>query len=260
MRLHVGLPKMFWAEAVNTAGHLINRGSSTPLKFKLPEEVWSGKKVNLYYLKVFGCVSYVHVDHTAKTKLDAKTKKCFFIGYGGSELDYCFWDDQNWKIIRSKDVIFNEDVLYKDRGIGSEAKKPEVIPLKDLPEVKGENLVTEDQENIALEENQTTSAFALRRSSRTIRPPHRYSPALHYILLIDRGEPESYDEVLQDKELVKWELAMKDEIDSLMSNQMWPLVELPKGKKALHNKWVYRIKEECDGNKRYKARLVVKGF
>ena len=35
---------------------------------------------------------------------------------------------------------------------------------------------------------------------------------------------------------------------------------MPVGKKALHNKWVYRIKNEHDGNKRYKARLVVKGF
>ena len=31
-------------------------------------------------------------------------------------------------------------------------------------------------------------------------------------------------------------------------------------KKALHNKWVYRIKNEYDGSKCYKARLVVKGF
>ncbi|RVX19637.1 Retrovirus-related Pol polyprotein from transposon TNT 1-94 [Vitis vinifera] len=38
------------------------------------------------------------------------------------------------------------------------------------------------------------------------------------------------------------------------------LTELPIGKKALHNKWVYRIKNEYDGSKRYKARLVVKGF
>ena len=35
---------------------------------------------------------------------------------------------------------------------------------------------------------------------------------------------------------------------------------MPVGKKALHNKWVYRTKNEHDGNKCYKARLVVKGF
>ena len=32
------------------------------------------------------------------------------------------------------------------------------------------------------------------------------------------------------------------------------------GKRALHNKWVYKLKEEDGGKKLYKARLVVKGF
>ncbi|KAL5759613.1 hypothetical protein ACOSQ2_018451 [Xanthoceras sorbifolium] len=53
---------------------------------------------------------------------------------------------------------------------------------------------------------------------------------------------------------------MRDEMDSLMSNQTWELAELPPGKKALHNKWVFRIKEEHNRNKRYKVRMVVKGF
>ena len=58
----------------------------------------------------------------------------------------------------------------------------------------------------------------------------------------------------------KWKLAMQDEMKSLISNNTWELAELPVGKKALHNKCVYRVKEEHDGSKRYKARLVVKGF
>jgi len=38
------------------------------------------------------------------------------------------------------------------------------------------------------------------------------------------------------------------------------LVELPESKRVLYNKWVYRLKEENDGTKRYKARMVVKEF
>ena len=38
------------------------------------------------------------------------------------------------------------------------------------------------------------------------------------------------------------------------------LVEFPASKWALQNKWVYMLKEEGGGKKRYKARLVVKGF
>ena len=53
---------------------------------------------------------------------------------------------------------------------------------------------------------------------------------------------------------------MKDEMDSLLGNQTWELTKLLIGKKALHNKWVYRIKNKHNGSKCYKARLVVKGF
>ena len=55
-------------------------------------------------------------------------------------------------------------------------------------------------------------------------------------------------------------MAWMRKMDSLEQNQTWDLVEFPVGKKPLQNKWVYRIKEEESGNKRYKARLVVKGF
>ena len=49
-------------------------------------------------------------------------------------------------------------------------------------------------------------------------------------------------------------------MNSLLGNQTWELTELPVGKKALHSKWVYRIKNKYDGSKRYKVILVVKGF
>jgi hypothetical protein len=38
------------------------------------------------------------------------------------------------------------------------------------------------------------------------------------------------------------------------------LVQFPAGKISLQNKWVYKLKEEDGWKKRYKARLVVKGF
>ena len=36
----------------------------------------------------------------------------------------------------------------------------------------------------------------------------------------------------------KWELTMY-EMKSLILNQTWKLIELPVGKKVVHNKWVY---------------------
>eukprot|EP00253_Pinus_taeda_P034205 PITA_34205 len=54
----------------------------------------------------------------------------------------------------------------------------------------------------------------------------------------------------------KWELAMEEEMDSLMHNQTWDLVRLPAGKTTLKNKWVYRLKEEDGGKQRTILSLV----
>ena len=54
MRLHAGLPKMFWADAVSTAAYLINRGPSVPLGFKIPEEEWQGKEVSFHTCECLG--------------------------------------------------------------------------------------------------------------------------------------------------------------------------------------------------------------
>eukprot|EP00253_Pinus_taeda_P004062 PITA_04062 len=54
---------------------------------------------------------------------------------------------------------------------------------------------------------------------------------------------------------------MEEEMNSLHENKTWELLNFPKGRKALQNKWVYMIKHEGEEKKeRYKARLVVKGF
>ena len=114
MRLHVGLSLHFWTEVVNTAIYLINRGPSTPLDGGIPQEAWTGKKVNYSFLSTFGYEAFVHVDKENRTKLDAKSQKCTFIGYGIDDYGYRLWDFENLKIIRSRDVIFNE-VMYKDQ-------------------------------------------------------------------------------------------------------------------------------------------------
>ena len=48
------------------------------MEFRLHEEVWGAKEVKFSHLKVFGCISYVHIDSDACSKLDAKSKLCFF--------------------------------------------------------------------------------------------------------------------------------------------------------------------------------------
>jgi hypothetical protein len=57
----------------------------------------------------------------------------------------------------------------------------------------------------------------------------------------------------------KWKETMKDEMKALERNATWDLVELPREKKIVGCKWVYKLKKDVDDKvERYKARLVVK--
>ncbi|KAJ0688424.1 putative RNA-directed DNA polymerase [Helianthus annuus] len=71
-------------------------------------------------------------------------------------------------------------------------------------------------------------------------------------------EPSCYNEASKDS---KWVEAMNLEMEALMRNNTWELVDLPSGRKPIGCKWVYKIKYRSNGEiERYKARLVAKGY
>ena len=49
-------------------------------------------------------------------------------------------------------------------------------------------------------------------------------------------------------------------MNSLQKNDTYELTKLPKGRKALKNKWVFKLKKDDKKPLKYKARLVMKGF
>ena len=70
----------------------------------------------------------------------------------------------------------------------------------------GENL--QEQED---EEPQPT----IRRTTRVSRPPERFIPSFNHLLVIDSGEPESYEEAMHHSSKREWEKSMQREMDSL---------------------------------------------
>ncbi|KAJ7959734.1 Retrovirus-related Pol polyprotein from transposon TNT 1-94 [Quillaja saponaria] len=110
--------------------------------------------------------------------------------------------------------------------------------------------------NMSKNNEQEPITFVLRRSQRQIRAPNRYSPYLNFVLYKDASEPESFKEIIEDESSWKWEQAMKEEMNLLAKNKTWDLVKLLVDKKPLNNKWVYRVKNEADSSKRYKARFM----
>ncbi|KAB5556119.1 hypothetical protein DKX38_007028 [Salix brachista] len=96
------------------------------------------KEVKFSHLKTFGCLAYVLIEPNARNKLESKSRKCYFIGYGDEAFGYRFWDDKERKIIRSRNVIFNEKVMFKDKINPSEVEthqESDFVQLDDLSEV-----------------------------------------------------------------------------------------------------------------------------
>lgn len=74
-------------------------------------------------------------------------------------------------------------------------------------------------------------------------------------------EPITYEEAINVSDKNKWLEAMQVEYDSLIKNKTWSLTSLPNGRKAIKNKWVFKLKYNTHGEvERYKARLVAKGY
>ncbi|GJX72276.1 ribonuclease H-like domain-containing protein [Tanacetum coccineum] len=71
-------------------------------------------------------------------------------------------------------------------------------------------------------------------------------------------EPTNYYEAIKDP---RWVEAMNLEIEALTRNNTWTLTDLPHGRKAIANKWLYKIKYKSSGLvDKFKARVVAKGF
>ena len=77
----------------------------------------------------------------------------------------------------------------------------------------------------------------------------------------DDEEPKNVNEALSGPKTKEWIKAMEEEMESMNTNQVWDLVDLPLGQRSIVNKWILKIKRKVDGSiKRYKAQLVAKGY
>ena len=208
------------------------------------------------------------------------------MGYEDEQFGYKLWDQENIKIIKHKDVIFYKDQAGVDVENAEKSRQDDsVIDLTlVLPQVQqatrdeGEEHGEDDVDGIShvgdsddeLEQNvpqqgeqhhqEEIVESQANRPDREHRLSSRY-PTFEYILLIEEGERETFQEVQTHKDNKLWFKAMQEEMSSLQKYDNYELVNLPKDRKALKNKWVLKlIKDGNDNLLKYKARLVVKGF
>jgi hypothetical protein len=61
-------------------------------------------------------------------------------------------------------------------------------------------------------------------------------------------EPLMWEEVIEKQDDDKWKKAIDEKYCTLMKNETWDLIELPKRKKTIESKWVFFIKRKANKN------------
>ena len=64
----------------------------------------------------------------------------------------------------------------------------------------------------------------------------------------DEEDPKSVRDAISGPTKEKWQKALQEEMDSVKDNKVWELVDLPKGRKAIGNKWILKYKRKADGS------------
>ena len=103
----------------------------------------------------------------------------------------------------------------------------------------------------------------LEQPKRNIRPLVRCGfKDLAYCLVISSRDPSTFQEAIDSFERYKWMEAIVEEMESLNKNKTWEYSELPKGKKLIGCKWVFRKKEAVSDmeGERFNTRLVARGY
>ncbi|GJZ19610.1 retrovirus-related pol polyprotein from transposon TNT 1-94 [Tanacetum coccineum] len=80
----------------------------------------------------------------------------------------------------------------------------------------------------------------------------------NFFCFISTIEPKDVNEALKDK---SWVVAMQEELNQFVANDVWDLVPLPMSQSVIGTKWVFRNKLDENGIvSRNKARLVAQGY
>ncbi|CAL2246291.1 unnamed protein product [Prunus armeniaca] len=216
-----GLPHNLWGEALLTANHILNRILHKKSK-QSPYEMWKGRIPTYETLKVWGCLAKVQVPLPKRVKLGPKTIDCVFI--------------------ESVDADFFEEIFpYKEKRSGSNKRK-----------VHDGN--PDEPSSSGVQEKEVEP----RRGKRT-KTPKSFGP--DFVSFLTEEEPQTYKEAMASPEAPLWKEAVNSEVESIMQNHTWELVDLPPGNKPIGYKWIFKRKLKADGTiDKYKARLVAKGY
>ena len=89
--------------------YIQNRCPQTTLGRKTPEEVFTGTRLDMSHIHVFGSLCYCHVHVDNRKKLDPTREKELLVCYNNISKAYRVYIPSHRRIIVSRDVQFDED-------------------------------------------------------------------------------------------------------------------------------------------------------
>jgi len=119
------LPEELWPETGKTSGYLLNKSPTKQLEWRTPLEqlhrdlAIQNPQPNLSHLKVFGCRAYPVIPSAKipKTrKLLPRAHIGYLVGYESTNI-FRIWVPSEMKVIKTRDVTFNEELFYDPNEI-----------------------------------------------------------------------------------------------------------------------------------------------
>jgi hypothetical protein len=196
-----------------------------------------------------------------KRKLRSKTVDCIFLGYAHHSIAYRFLvvksEVSNMHVnslFESRDAIFFKNIFpMKDLHVISS------LPLNETVNTTSEFVEFSEHDEHTLESNHEEIHSDAPRRSKRQKTAKSFGDNFTVYLIDD--SPKTITEAFSSPDADDWKDAVRSEMDSILSNGTWELVEILYGCKPVSCKWVFKKKFKPDGNiDRYKARLVAKGY
>ncbi len=112
MLVELGLPKTNWAKVCKYVAPIINRTPTSALNSDItPHRAFTGIKPSVAHIRPFGCKAHVHIPKKKCTKFNAKSLECVLLGYCEHKRTYRLLHKPTGRIIKSRDVVFDEGNL-----------------------------------------------------------------------------------------------------------------------------------------------------
>ncbi len=104
-----GLSLNFWEYAIKHATYIYNLVPHKSINNKIPNEIYFNNKVNLKYLRTFGCIAYYKNFNQNKEKFDINSKKGIYLGYDINTHSYIIMDYYDFSIHYTREAVFLEE-------------------------------------------------------------------------------------------------------------------------------------------------------